>query len=64
MTKKDYSIIAAVLAKTRPDDVLRAQGVCTPSRSLWAYTVCEMADALKLDNARFDRSRFIAATEA
>jgi hypothetical protein len=53
MTRKDYELIAAVLAGSKPDG----------SRAMllqWQTTAENMADALAADNPRFDRVRFLA----
>ena len=53
MTRKDYQLIADVLAK------FTAEGVVTIERDAIAY---DLADALALDNPRFDRERFLVAS--
>ena len=53
MTRKDYVILADVLAK------FTAEGGITVERDAMAY---DLADALALDNPRFDRSRFLVAS--
>jgi hypothetical protein len=52
MTRKDYVILADVLAK------FTAEGGVVVERDAIAY---DLADALALDNPRFDRSRFLVA---
>ena len=69
MTAKDYRALAAALARTRPDPkVYQWEGVTNTvtdgiSRGLWDRTRDAIADALAADNPRFDRSRFVTATE-
>lgn len=46
MTKKDYILIAEALRR---------------ARTYGTDAASEIADALKSDNARFDRNRFLAA---
>lgn len=50
MTRRDFQLIAGVLAETR--------NIEETSRELYAAA---FADALKSTNERFDRERFIAA---
>ena len=52
MTRKDYVLIASALKANRD------KWVVTPT---WLDAVYSVADALKADNARFDRARFLAA---
>ena len=69
MTAKDYRALAAALAATRPDPVVTEyQGQTNTytdgiSRGLWDRTRDSIADVLAMDNPRFDRARFDAATE-
>jgi hypothetical protein len=65
MSRKDYVIIAAALARTRPDDDLARfrTGFGTNGRQ-WLVTRDAIMGALQADNANFDRPRFIRATEA
>lgn len=68
MTRKDYVLIAAALARTRPIEaayaahidlsVYRAQSV------QWTLDRDSIAVALSDDNAAFDPDRFVKATEA
>lgn len=53
MTRKDYQLIADVLAK------FTAEGGVTIERDAMAY---DLADAFALDNPRFDRARFLIAS--
>jgi hypothetical protein len=53
MTRKDYQLIADVLSK------FTAEGGVTIERDAMAY---DLADALALDNPRFDRERFLVAS--
>jgi hypothetical protein len=53
MTRKDYQLIADVLAK------FTAEGGVVIERDAMAY---DLADALALDNPRFDRERFLVAS--
>jgi len=53
MTRKDYQLIADVLSK------FTAEGEVTIERDAMAY---DLADALALDNPRFDRERFLVAS--
>lgn len=59
MTRKDFAMIASVLLSERPDrDGTRwADG----ARDEWSTVVLKMADALKITNAAFNRTRFLAA---
>jgi hypothetical protein len=52
MTRKDYELIAAVLAK------FEAEGGVTVERDAMAY---DLADALGADNPRFSREVFLVA---
>lgn len=62
MTRKHYIAIAEALSRTRPERPwLRAQ-TCT-HWAQWAVTRDAIASTLQLDNQRFDRALFIAATE-
>lgn len=49
MSRKDYVIIAAALLKSKSNT------------DAWQRTVCNVADALKEENPRFDSPRFFAA---
>ena len=53
MTRKDYVLIADTLAR------FTADGGDTIERDAIAY---DLADALALDNPRFDRRRFLVAS--
>jgi len=51
MTKKDFELIAAALARCKPSALNTA----------WYNVVYALADALATTNPRFDRARFLAA---
>lgn len=53
MTRKDYVLIAAAIAKM-PD-------FASSLRTAKASAAASLADALASDNARFDRERFLKA---
>lgn len=53
MTRRDYELIARVLARARGPGGLYSEDVDTLAR--------DMADALASTNPRFDRERFLAA---
>jgi hypothetical protein len=55
MTKKDYELIAGVLREAYRDPELHRLTVTDVAK--------DMAAALAADNARFDRSRFLAACQ-
>jgi len=57
MTKKDYELIADALNAAMPDPDWFAE------MSAWRLARDKIADRLQGDNPRFDRKRFIAATE-
>ena len=67
MTRKDYRLIARALAATRPDPVVTVfegvENVFTDhiKRDLWSDIVGEIGDELELDDADFDRERFVKA---
>jgi hypothetical protein len=56
MTKKDYELIAGVMANLSAD--FNNDGEDTVSLSLVAQ---ELADVLSTTNPRFDRARFLSA---
>jgi hypothetical protein len=56
MTRKDYQLIAEVIANLNAD--FNTDGEDTVSLSLVAK---ELAEALETDNPRFDRNRFLVA---
>lgn len=58
MTAKDYTLIAARLRASRPE------GAPAPRLLGWTAAVEAVADALAVDNYRFDRARFFAAAGA
>ena len=62
MTRKDYEKLAAALAKTRPE----RGSYSDPSAEFaqWVTTRNAVTHALSADNPRFDRGRFLVATEA
>jgi hypothetical protein len=68
MTRKDYVAIAAALARTRPDPQVSPDGQNTFFDGIkgrqWAVTRDAIIGALQADNPRFDRVRFVRATEA
>lgn len=58
MTKKDYELIASVIARFTP---------MTTEREIGAVATAiadSLANRLKLDNPRFNRDRFLAACDA
>lgn len=57
MTKKDYELIASSLNATMPDPDWREE------MAMWRAVRDKLADRLYGDNPRFNRERFIAATE-
>jgi hypothetical protein len=59
MTRKDYVIIAAALAQSST-----AYGDHEIGYAAWCAARDAVADALKQDNPRFDRDRFLAACAA
>lgn len=62
MSRKDYVLLASVLRSIREDiHNGNIQGDCDPT-TLHIITVNRMADALRMDNGRFDRERFTAAS--
>lgn len=76
MTRKDYELLAAAFAKTKPtlDDFTKTSldGKNTlvdhikwgAAYGAWETTIREVCDALETDNPRFDRGRFqFAATK-
>jgi hypothetical protein len=56
MTRKDFELIAASLAASRPP-----ADWGSPAFLAWASTVVDLADTLAAVHPRFDRERFIAA---
>jgi hypothetical protein len=58
MTRKDFILIANALRECRP-----ASAPTSPEWQQWAQCVRCMANALGADNARFERTRFIAYCE-
>lgn len=68
MTKKDYELIARVLASSKPKSWVQL----ADEGKDWTYTYelegqwseirNALADALAQDNPRFDRERFLTAT--
>lgn len=54
MTRKDYQLLAGVLAETRPAPTCRQRG-------LWDRICAQLAIALAEDNPRFDSGRFFEA---
>lgn len=76
MTRKDYTAIAAALARTRPTEEdytthsyygnnSMHDGISYGAASRqWMAVRSAIADTLAADNPRFDRVRFVIATEA
>jgi hypothetical protein len=60
MTRKDYVLIAEVIANLRGEQ--RDKGAFAHAPSL-AEVAEELARALEVDNPRFDRARFLDACE-
>jgi len=56
MTRKDYRIIAAALAKAKPFSQENSERMGT-----WRSACHYLCDALKDDNARFDMLTFLSA---
>lgn len=73
MTRKDYIAIANAMRKGRPiqdtlpspmiHDMPRWQDNQQHKLRQWEYDRMAIADALAIDNPRFDRARFYAACE-
>jgi hypothetical protein len=61
MTKKDYELIAKILNDTRPytDGLINQDD----EKAQWVIMRNRFAEKLRETNPRFDRQRFIAATE-
>jgi hypothetical protein len=59
MTRKDYVLIAAALA--RPIDAFDTPLETHAASCAWAQACDNVADALAKDNSRFDRERFLTA---
>jgi len=57
MTRKDYELIASALNASMPDPDWFAE------MSAWRAARDKIANELQIDNPRFDRERFVAATE-
>ena len=58
MTRKDYELIARVLAFTRTS----AKSDLSPQAdNMWRVACGDIADALASENPRFDRDRFLEA---
>jgi hypothetical protein len=66
MSKKDYVKLAAALANARPHSTKRNRRwtVDPMENAVWRDCCTLIADTLANDNPKFDRARFIAATEA
>ena len=58
MTKKDFVLLAAVLADCRP---IALSEIGKGQLAQHDMTVAKIADALRRQNPRFDRARFILA---
>jgi hypothetical protein len=63
MTKKDYILIAEVLNNTKPVNTDPSQLEFCARERQWSVIVDTMADMLADNNPRFDRARFIKATQ-
>jgi hypothetical protein len=62
MTRKDYVTLAAALLNARPAGYSRKrEAVANPADCAWLAAVCNVADSLGKDNARFDNARFLSA---
>lgn len=64
MTRKDYIAIARVLKNEQPCTLDEYSNVSAQQRGCydeWGTVCIAMASMLQLDNARFDRERFLAA---
>jgi hypothetical protein len=67
MTRKDYEVIAGALRSAMPPEPDVGAPVTTDYIAAcarfnqWQYAATKLADALKSDNDRFDRARFLAA---
>lgn len=59
MSRKDYEMLAAVLAYTRPGQTIDPNGY-----AVWARSLDEMCARLRADNARFNVAKFRAACGA
>ena len=57
MTRKDFELIASILAASKPD----SDGNSYDEKKQWELTVNEFADCLPSSNANFDRERFLKA---
>jgi hypothetical protein len=57
MSRKDYKLIATALSKARPKHWIE-----TLNGYQWNIDCIAIADALALDNPRFDRKCFLTAT--
>lgn len=65
MTRKDYVALADAFARTRPNPLTVDVGKpAITLRAQWNVTRDAVASVLQADNPRFDRARFIRATEA
>lgn len=61
MTRKDYELIAAVLADYAPKGLGFINSEREAQIGQWLDMVDDMADALAKDNPRFDKDRFLRA---
>jgi len=59
MTRKDYVRLAAALLNARPWNY--SANDKAPACVAWLAAVCNVADSLAKDNARFDNARFLSA---
>ena len=63
MSRKDYIEFAAMFAETRPYVAKRSTKEQRAIYELWHELRSKTMDLLQHDNLRFDRQRFITATE-
>lgn len=61
MTRKDYKLLAAAFAATKPAPCTFGPDHTRASVEQWQKDVNEIAIALQSDNPNFDRVRFIKA---
>lgn len=63
MPRKDYVALANAFAESRPFVAKRSTAIQRAQYAIWHTTRAEIMRALSADNPRFDRERFISATE-